>query len=228
MLFPGLRQERTSCCITCCSTVHAVPHNNCKLHCIQCSPSQIHFIISLSLSGSARCLTIKLSKRFTCCAELLQVFEVDQAPTQDAPLSVEPVRKGRELSERINALIADLRRDRAVYPQCFVVRQGKSSTEQCLLLLCRAERMQFCIFCPALYVWGIHMYGVSNGCMQDVHATQQSHVISSMRPCSAYILFCTQQIVAVVFLMPADVFAPKSAPESRLTAHNVHLHTHQL
>ena len=56
---------------------------------------------------------------------LLQVFEVEQAPPQDGALSVEPVRKGRELSERINALIADLRRGRAVYPQCFVVRQGK-------------------------------------------------------------------------------------------------------
>ena len=56
---------------------------------------------------------------------LLQVFEVEQAPAQDAVLSVEPVRKGGELSERINALIADLRRGRAVFPQCFVVRQGE-------------------------------------------------------------------------------------------------------
>lgn len=52
---------------------------------------------------------------------------MDKAPAQDAPLMVEPVRKGRELSERINALITDLRRGRAVYPQCFVVKQGELS-----------------------------------------------------------------------------------------------------
>ena len=62
------------------------------------------------------------------CVALLQVFQIDKAPAQDAPLSVEPVRKGSELSERINALITDLRGGRAVYPQCFVVRQGKSNT----------------------------------------------------------------------------------------------------
>ena len=60
------------------------------------------------------------------------MFEVEKAPTQDGALSVEPVRIGRELSERINALITDLRRGRAVYPQCFVVRQGKSSSEAVL------------------------------------------------------------------------------------------------
>lgn len=66
---------------------------------------------------------------------LWQVFELEQAPAQDSVLSVEPVRKGRELSERINALVTDLRKGRAVYPQCFVVRQGTDQlpvvTEQC-------------------------------------------------------------------------------------------------
>ena len=57
----------------------------------------------------------------------LQVFELEQPPPQEAALAVEPVRKGRELSERINALITDLRRGRPVYPQCFVVRQGDSA-----------------------------------------------------------------------------------------------------
>lgn len=47
-------------------------------------------------------------------------------PPQDAILNIEPVCKGRELSERINALVSDLRKDRPVYPQCFVVRQGRS------------------------------------------------------------------------------------------------------
>ncbi len=54
------------------------------------------------------------------------MFELEQVPPQDAVLSIEPVRKGRELSERINALISDLRKGRPVYPQCFVVRQGRS------------------------------------------------------------------------------------------------------
>lgn len=54
------------------------------------------------------------------------MFELEQVPPQDAILSVEPVRKGRELSERINALVTDLRKGRPVYPQCFVVRQGRS------------------------------------------------------------------------------------------------------
>lgn len=54
------------------------------------------------------------------------MFELEQVPPQDAVLSIEPVRKGRELSERINALVSDLRKGRPVYPQCFVVRQGRS------------------------------------------------------------------------------------------------------
>ncbi|KAL3141459.1 hypothetical protein ABBQ32_005024 [Trebouxia sp. C0010 RCD-2024] len=64
-----------------------------------------------------------------------QVFEIDKAPTQDGALTVEPVRKGRELSERINALITDLRRGRAVYPQCFVVRQGSAAEQHMHALL---------------------------------------------------------------------------------------------
>lgn len=118
---------------------------------------QRHYMVLFS-----RCLT---SCQTDSVVGMPQVFEVDQAPTQDAPLSVEPVRKGRELSERINALIADLRRDRAVYPQCFVVRQGKSSTEWCLLLLCSAELMQFAYSAQRLYVWGIHMYVCMGCCM---------------------------------------------------------------
>ena len=70
-----------------------------------------------------------------------QVFELEQAPAQDSVLSVEPVRKGRELSERINALVADLRKGRAVYPQCFVVRQGTGPSTTWLpgLLLRRCD-----------------------------------------------------------------------------------------
>ena len=64
------------------------------------------------------------------------MFELEQVPPQDAVLSIEPVRKGRELSERINALVADLRKGRPVYPQCFVVRQGRSFKLQDLCGFC--------------------------------------------------------------------------------------------
>lgn len=85
---------------------------------------------AVKMSQAAYHMTGAYSVIVALCG-VLQVFEVDKAPTQDGALSVEPVRKGRELSERINALITDLRRGRAVYPQCFVVRQGKSSTGRC-------------------------------------------------------------------------------------------------
>ncbi|KAL0025356.1 hypothetical protein WJX79_010862 [Trebouxia sp. C0005] len=66
---------------------------------------------------------------------LKQVFELEQVPPQDAVLSIEPVRKGRELSERINALVSDLRKGRPVYPQCFVVRQGSAPEQHIHTLL---------------------------------------------------------------------------------------------
>ena len=109
------------------------------------------------------------------CIGLLQVFDIDQAPAQDAPLSVEPVQKGRELSERINALITDLRRGRAVYPQCFVVRQGKSTSQWCcccaLSSLCsilkllpsvRKGCLHSCAFMGALMSLGSHMHNSSS------------------------------------------------------------------
>ncbi|DBA76931.1 TPA: hypothetical protein ACH3X1_009527 [Trebouxia sp. C0004] len=68
-------------------------------------------------------------------AFLKQVFELEQVPPQDAVLSIEPVRKGRELSERINALVSDLRKGRPVYPQCFVVRQGSAPEQHIHTLL---------------------------------------------------------------------------------------------
>ena len=83
---------------------------------------------------------------------LWQVFGLEQAPAQEAVLSVEPVRKGRELSERINALIADLRKGRPVFPQCFVVRQGMYPATAQLVLACAAGctviggfRMLYCL-----------------------------------------------------------------------------------
>lgn len=61
-------------------------------------------------------------------------------PSQDSVLSVEPVRKGSEFSERINAVIADLRQGRAVYPQCFVVRQGRP-LQPCLTLIQNIQQL---------------------------------------------------------------------------------------
>lgn len=77
---------------------------------------------------------------------MVQVFGLEQPPPQDAVLSVEPVRQGRELSERLNALIADLRKGRPVYPQCFVVRQGESCFQEspCCTGHCAAPVMLKC------------------------------------------------------------------------------------
>lgn len=72
--------------------------------------------------GHAVHTSLFLSQQLWCT---VQVFGLEQPPPPDAVLSVEPVQQGRELSERLNALIADLRKGRPVYPQCFVVRQGE-------------------------------------------------------------------------------------------------------
>lgn len=63
------------------------------------------------------------SNRFPCLP--IQVFEVDTSRGQPEgySLAVEPARRS-ELSQRINALLADLRSGRSHYAGCFVVRQG--------------------------------------------------------------------------------------------------------
>lgn len=54
-----------------------------------------------------------------------QVFEADitKGNLDGYALSVEPPRPS-ELSKRINALVAELRKSRSNYAGCFVVRQG--------------------------------------------------------------------------------------------------------
>lgn len=97
---------------------------------------------------------------------------MEQAPAQDSVLSVEPVRRGREFSERINALIADLRKGRAVYSQCFVVRQGELATSaRCLLAVtadcCNTTSMQSLIRnLPNLHLHSYSLYRQIN-CMMS-------------------------------------------------------------
>ena len=59
----------------------------------------------------------------------LQVFGVDprttgRGPDQAPTLVLEPARKGSEMSERINAVVNQLRKGRPTYQKCFTVRQG--------------------------------------------------------------------------------------------------------
>ena len=58
----------------------------------------------------------------------VQVFGIDphtpQRPDQVAGLSVEPAR-GNEVSQRINNVVAQLRRDRPTRPALYVIRQGR-------------------------------------------------------------------------------------------------------
>ncbi len=60
-------------------------------------------------------------------AAAAQVFGVDLASPEasdSTKLHVEPPREGAPASQRVNAVLRELRRGRAVHQQCFVVRQG--------------------------------------------------------------------------------------------------------
>lgn len=67
----------------------------------------------------ARCLRLS-------SIDCAQVFGEHAAsgPVNTAHLSVEPAQPGSQLSERINAVLRQLRSGRANYPSCFVVMQG--------------------------------------------------------------------------------------------------------
>ena len=56
---------------------------------------------------------------------LVQVFDLNHYPPADMPLSVEPARPGKELSQRINALVQELRQGSEIWQTCFVIRQGE-------------------------------------------------------------------------------------------------------
>lgn len=71
---------------------------------------------------------------------LVQVFDLNHYPPADMPLSVEPARPGKELSQRINALVEELRQGSETWQTCFVIRQGEAA------LPCHPPRVK-----PSLY-----------------------------------------------------------------------------
>ena len=72
----------------------------------------------------------------------MQVFDLNHYPPADMPLSVEPARPGKELSQRINTLVEELRQGSEIWQTCFVIRQGKA------ILPCSPPSIKFCGLAP--------------------------------------------------------------------------------